>query len=398
MQGTTLKALVNTPHLPIYKTFLAPAWNRLTGGTLEVTAVDYSQLTDRIIQDVRSGDGKFDIFDFYYYGLGAIAEAGALVDLTGWIATNPDLRAYDFLPSLYDAYTLYRGRRYALPYDGDQHLIFYNRELLDAYGLEPPKTWNAYDAIARKVTKGGNGQHYGAVVQGQPEPMALGCAFINRLVGYGGDLVDDAGRPTLTSAAAIAATEHLIDIAPYALPIPIQTDLDAASVAYLSGQVALVETWTGIARRADDPTLSKITGKWGVTALPLGGPNKQRRTPLNGGYGLGVSTSSSNPEAAMHFIKWVTSGSEMLLETTQRNSAIDPNRSSVLTSDTYANTTPAAYPLIRSGLQGTPLIWPKGAFDPDNLGQLVQQIALAIEGKQSAVTALRKAQADWRYA
>jgi ABC-type glycerol-3-phosphate transport system substrate-binding protein len=394
-EGVTLKVLCNTPHKSMYSNFLAPAWQQLTGGTLQATAVDYTQLADTIIQDVQSGTGEFDCFDYYYYMLGSIADAGALVDLTRWIAAQRDLDTGDFLRSVYDPYTIYRNRRYGLPYDGDQHLIFYNRELLDTYGLKPPTTWDEYDAAAKTITEGGGGAYYGAVVTGQPDPMVLGPAFINRLVGYGGDLVDCSGRPTLTTDAALAAAQHLIDIAPYALPTPTETGLGTATDAFMAGQAALVETWTGVAQRAADPTLSKIVGKWGVTALPLGGGNTRRRTPLDGGYGLGVSAASKNRDAALEFIKWVTSADEMLLETTQKNSAIDPNRMSVLHSSAYAANTPVAVDLIRAGLDGTPMVWPHGPADPDNLQRLVDQLALAIEGKQSAATALQNAQAAW---
>ncbi|MFD5074391.1 ABC transporter substrate-binding protein [Streptomyces sp. NPDC058371] len=394
-EGVTLKVLCNTPHLSMYRNFLAPAWQQLTGGTLQATAVDYTQLADTIIQDVQSGTGEFDCFDYYYYLLGTIADAGALVDLTSWIAAQGDLNTSDFLPSVYDPYTVYRSRRYGLPYDGDQHLIFYNQELLDRYGLTPPKTWAAYDAAAKKITEGGAGAYYGAVVTGQPDPLVLGPAFINRLVGYGGDLVDGSGRPILTRPAALAAAQHLIDIAPYALPKPTETGLGAATDAFMAGQAALVETWTGVAQRAADPTLSKIVGKWGVTALPLGGGNTRRRTPLNGGYGVGVSAASKNRDAALEFLKWLTSTDEMLLETTRKNSAIDPNRMSVLHSTAYAANTPSAVDLIRAGLNGTPMVWPHGPADPDNLQRLVDQLALAIEGKQSATRALRNAQDAW---
>src|SRR5882757_7699586 len=394
-EGITLKVLCNTPHTSMYNNFLAPAWRQLTGGTLQATGVVYTQLADTIIQDVRSGTGQFDCFDYYYYMLGSIADAGALVDLTRWIATQKDLDTRDFLPSVYDPYTVYRNRRYGLPYDGDQHLIFYNTELFGTYGLKPPATWGEYDAAAKTITEGGGGAYYGAVVTGQPDPMVLGPAFINRLVGYGGDLVDRFGRPTLTTPAALAAAQHLIDIAPYALPTPTTTGLGTATDAFMSGQAALVETWTGVAQRAADPTLSKIVGKWGVTALPLGGGNTRRRTPLDGGYGLGVSAASKNRDAALEFIKWVTSADEMLLETTQKNSAIDPNRMSVLHSSAYAANTPIAVDLIRAGLDDTPLVWPHGPADPDNLQRLVDQLALAIEGKQSAATALQNAQAAW---
>jgi multiple sugar transport system substrate-binding protein len=394
-EGVALKVLCNVPHEPMFNDFLAPAWQQLTGGTLQATGVAYNALQDSIIQDVQSGTGAYDCFDYYYYMLGAIAHAGALVDLTTWIAAQRDLDTGDFVQSVYNPYTLYQNRRYGLPYDADQQLVFYNQELFDTYGLKPPTTWDAYNAAAKTITEGGNGEHYGVAVPGEPDPIVLGPAFINRLVGYGGDLVDGSGRPTLTTAAALAAAQHLTDIAPYALPTPTTTGLGTADAAFLSGQVALLETWVDMAQRAADPTLSQIVGTWGVTAFPLGGGNTRRRTPLDGGYGLGVSAASKNREAALAFLTWATSQDEVLLEATQKDSNISPSRKSVLYSSAYAANTPAAVELIRAGLDGTPLVWPHGPADPGNLQNLVDQLALAIEGRQSAATALRNAQAAW---
>ncbi|MDX6315021.1 MAG: multiple sugar transport system substrate-binding protein [Streptomyces sp.] len=396
LEGVTLKVLVNTPHLPVYTKVLAPAWQQKTGGTLEATAVAYDQLTSDQIQDAQSGTGEYDVFDYFYYGLGSLVEAGALVDMTDWIATQKDLDTRDFLPSIYDAYTLYQGRRYGLPYDGDQQLVYYNTELFEKSGLRPPTTWDEYDAAAKKITKAGSGEYYGAVVQGQPDPLVLGCAFINRLVGYGGSIVDAAGRPTLKSDAAIAAVKHLVDINPYALPTPLQMGFDAANAAFLGGQVALIETWTGMALRAADPALSKIVGKWGVVALPLGGGNRLRRTPLDSGYGLGVSTASKHRSQALAFAKWATSIDEMLVQVTAPVSAIDPNRKSVLHSSAYAAASPTAVDLVRAGLDGPHVLWPKDAYAPQNLQTLVDQIALVIEGEQDAATALGNAQASWQ--
>jgi ABC-type glycerol-3-phosphate transport system substrate-binding protein len=396
--GVTLKVLVNTPHLATYNNVLAPRWEQQTGGKLVATAVPYDQLIAAQIADAQSGTGEYDIFDYFYYGLGSLVEADALVDITGWIARHKELKTRDYLPSVYDPYTLFEGRRYGLPFDGCQHLVYYNSELLDRYDLQPPTTWDEYDAATKKITQAGGGEYYGAAVQGQPAALLLGCAFINRLVGYGGSLVSRSGRPTLTSDAALAAAEHLIDINQYALPTPLTTGFSTANNAYLNGQVAMIETWTGMAQRAADPALSKISDKWGAVAIPLGGNNTTHRTPLNNGYGLGVSTASKHQAEALAFAAWATSSEEVLVQATSPNSAIDPNRTSVLYSPAYKAATPTAFDLIRAGLDADPAVaWPKDAAGPQNLQQLCDQLALAISGEQTARTALRNAQAAWEW-
>lgn len=397
--GVTLKLLVNQPHVTSFRDVLAPAWKRETGGTLEVTAAPYDQLTSKQILDVQSGTGEFDVFDYFYFGLGDLVDAGALVDLTGWIQTNNSAIGVDgYLKSVYDPYTLLDGKRYGLPYDGDVHILFYNAELLDRYKLEPPKTWDDYDTIAAKITKDSRGAAYGAIVSGQQVPMILGCSYINRLTGYGGELVDGSGKPTLTSDASIAALKHLVDVAPVALPTPLQVGFDQANTAFLTGQGALLDTWTDMALRAEDPTASKITGRWGAVTLPVGGANTTPRTALDAGFGLGISTASKHQDAAAAFLTWATATPQNLKLSSTAGSGIDPVRGDVLNSDGYAKVVTKAIGPIRQGLDGDPLVWPKAKGAPKLLQDLVDQLALAIAGTQTVEQSLENAQKSWESA
>lgn len=394
--GVTLKLLVNQPHVTSFRDVLAPAWQRETGGALEVTAAPYDQLTSKQILDVQSGTGEFDVFDYFYFGLGDLVDAGALVDLTDWIDTNKAAIGVDgYLKSIYDPYTLLGGKRYGLPYDGDVHILFYNAELLERYKVEPPKTWDEYDTIAAKITRDSRGAAYGAIVSGQQVPMILGCSYINRLTGYGGELVDSAGKPALTSDASIAALRHLVDVAPVALPTPLQVGFDQANTAFLTGQGALLDTWTDMALRAEDPSASKIAGRWGAVSLPVGGTNTTPRTALDAGFGLGISTASKHQDAAAAFLNWATATPQNLKVSSTAGAGIDPVRGDVLNSDGYAKVVTKAIAPIREGLNGDPLVWPKEKGAPKLLQDLVDQLALAIAGTQTVEQSLENAQKSW---
>lgn len=170
--------------------------------------------------------------------------------------------------------------------------------------------------------------------------MILGCFYINRLTGYGGNLVDDNGKPALTSDASIAALEHLVTVAPAALPTPLQIGFDQANTAFLTGQGAMLDTWTDMALRAEDPTASKITGRWGAVSLPIGGGNTTPRTAQDVGFGLGISTASENTDAAAAFIAWATAAPQNLVVSSTAGAGIDPVRDEVLESDGYAKVAP----------------------------------------------------------
>lgn len=398
-EGTTLKVLVNQPHVTSFRDVLAPAWNAATGGTLEVTAAPYDQLTSKQILDVQSGTGEFDVFDYFYFGLGDLVDAGALVDLTEWIDTNSAGIGVDgYLPSIYDPYTLLDDKRYGLPYDGDVHILFYNAELLERFRVEPPTTWDEYDEVAAKITTDARGAAYGAIVSGQQVPMILGCSYINRLTGYGGELLDSSGKPALTSDASVAALQHLVDVAPVALPTPLQVGFDQANQSFLSGQGALLDTWTDMALRAEDPTASSIVGRWGAVSLPVGGANRTPRAALDAGFGLGISTASKNQDAAAAFLNWATASPQNLAVSSTAGAGIDPVRKDVLSSDGYAKVVTGAIEPIRDGLNGHPLVWPKQAGAPKLLQDLVDQLALAIAGTQTVDQSLENAQKSWESA
>jgi multiple sugar transport system substrate-binding protein len=392
----TLKLLVNQPHVTSFRDVLAPKWKQATGGTLDVTAAPYDQLTSKQILDVQSGTGEFDVFDYFYFGLGDLVDAGALTDLTGWINSNKDtIGTTGYLKSIYDPYTLLDGKRYGLPYDGDVHILFYNAELFDRYKVAPPKTWDDYDAAAAKITTDAKGAAYGAIVSGQQVPMILGCSYINRLTGYGGNLVGADGKPELTSDASVAALNHLVKVNPVALPTPLQIGFDQANTAFLTGQGAMLDTWTDMALRAEDPSASKIAGRWGALSLPVGGANTTPRTALDAGFGLGISTATKHQDAAAAFISWATAAPQNLVVSSTAGAGIDPVRGEVLGSDGYAKVVTKAIGPIREGLNGDPLVWPKKAGAPQLLQGLVDQLALAINGTQTVQQSLENAQNQW---
>ncbi|ABS04922.1 ABC transporter substrate-binding protein [Kineococcus radiotolerans] len=395
LQGATIKLMVNQPHVLAFTDLLGPRFEAEFGGKLEVTAIPYDQLTSKQILDVQGGDGEFDVFDYFYFGLGELVNADALIDLTDWIGANPDIATDDFLPSIYDPYTLLDGKRYGLPFDGDTHVLYYNAEVFDRYGVQPPTTWDEYDAAAAKITQDSGGSVYGAIVEGQQVPMILGCSFINRLAGYGGTLVDADGRPAFAGAEGLAALQHLVDVSPHALPTPLQTGFDQANSAFLSGQGAMLDTWTDLGLKAQDPSSSKIVDKWGVVTLPVGGSNTTPRSALDAGFGLGVSSASAQQDKAAAFVKWATDKDRNFLLASTAGSGIDPARTSVLASAEYAAAAGKATDVIREGLEGDPLAWPSQAGAPKALQDLVDQLALAIQGSEDPQAALDKAAESW---
>jgi ABC-type glycerol-3-phosphate transport system substrate-binding protein len=212
------------------------------------------------------------------------------------------------------------------------------------------------------------------------------------------ELLGPDGAPQLNSDEAKAALQHLVDVSPYALPTPLQIGFDQANSAFLSGQAAMLDTWTDLGLKAQDPKSSKIVDQWGVVPLPVGGRNTEHRTALNAGFGLGVSSAAKDPAKAAAFVAWATDATRNLLLASTAGSGIDPARRGTLDSPAYAKAAGPATEVIRGALGGHPLVWPKDAQAPKLLQDLVDQLALAIQGTQTVTQSLANAQSGWERA
>lgn len=110
-----------------------------------------------------------DIFLLFDENFNDLAEIGALKDLSGFIEKDNDFSEDLFYASALDC-GRYEERQYALPYECAPRLMFVNKTILDAEGIEVPGgdwTWDDFYEICRAVTRDldGNGtpDQYGAV-------------------------------------------------------------------------------------------------------------------------------------------------------------------------------------------------------------------------------------------
>jgi multiple sugar transport system substrate-binding protein len=392
--GSTVNVLFIEPHAGASEQ-LAAGFQELTGATVNVTLVPYDQVEQRALEDVRSGTGAFDVFDTWYVSVGALAAAGAIERLDG-LAVTPEVDSRDFIPSIYDPYSLFDRGRYALPFDGDAHVLFHNTEILERNGLQPPQTWDEYAEAVRQITEAEseNGV-YGAAVMAQSAPIIIVSTFANRLAGFGGGtFLDDAGRPTINTDSAVSAAQSLLDVAPFALPTPTEVAFDQALPAFLGGQVAFVEFWTDLGVLAEDPEQSRIQGKWGVTRLPIGGRATASRAALNAGFGMAVSTASPNKDLARRFVTYATSRETNLELITTTGSGIDPTRLSTVRDPSYVSFAPQVQEAATAALDGA-LAWPTSQQAPELLQTLADALSTMLLDERDPQQTMDEVQSQW---
>jgi len=395
-EGQSINVLTIQPHAVATRA-LARWFEEETGARVQVLVVPYANVTEKTILDVTSGAGEYDVVEIWYPMLGKLVESGALEDLTQWWEENKAaLQFDDFVPSIADPYTLIDGKRWALPYDGDTHLLFYNRELLDKYGVKPPTTWAEYREACKTITEQGKSEGiYGCAIMGAKVPIILLSTFINRLQGYGAGFFDQDGKPTINSPEAVAALQELVDQLPHALPDPKAVAFDEALGGFTTGKVGMVEFWTDLGQMSDNPEQSKIMGKWGAVPMPKGeGPNAASRPALNAGFALGISPLAQNKPLAYEFLKFV-GRPDINVRVNTIVGGLDPTRKSTFDAEAYRkHVTPELADAAKAALSGA-FAWPTNAKWPELQDVLTENVAEALAGTKTPQQALDDTQAKW---
>ncbi|GAA2554662.1 multiple sugar transport system substrate-binding protein [Neomicrococcus aestuarii] len=394
--GQELNVLLISSHEGAAK-WLSEEYEKRTGAKVNPTIVPYDEIGATLALDQQSGANKFDAAAPWYVSLGDLASDGSIKDLTDWIGTDI-ADADDFIPSINDPYTLVDGRRYGLAFDGDTHVLFYNKEILSRNGFStPPATWDEYIEQSKTITENeGRKGTYGAAVFGQKSPLILGASFANRLAGFGGAFLDESGKPALNTDAAIGAAENLIESAKYAFPTATETDFGVGNGAWFDGKVGFIENWTDLGVGSEVNEDSKVAGKWGVTTLPVGGDNKTPRASLVAGFTWVIAGNTEKEELARDFIKWATSSqvNEALL-TSEPPTGIDPNRKSSLESSSYEKAYPELQKVNRTTLQSS-LAWPTGSNASEAAQVMTDELSKLLSGQGgTAKETLDRIQSQW---
>lgn len=396
--GQTLNFLTIQPH-NVAAQNLATWFEEETGAKVNLIVVPYDNVIEKAVLDVTSGANEVDVVEYWYPGLGALVESNVLVNLDEWWkAKEVEYQFDDFFEDYRDLFSKIGDSRYGIPYDGDMHILYYNKDLFAKYNFTAPTTWDEYLNICKTITEteqAAGSDVYGCAIMGAKSPLILIGTFLNRF-GYGGSFFDEAGNPTINSPENVLALQALMDQAVYALPSPSAVAFDEALGGWFTGKAAMVEFWTDLGSMTDAPDTSVIAGKWGAVALPTGsGPKATVVAPVNAGFGIGISTGSQKPELAQAFLEFVARP-DIAKRYNTVVGGIDPVRKSTLNDpDFQAFYGPEIVSAIVAGHAGQLAPWPTSALWFKLQESLTDNLSLALTGEKTAQQALDDTQATW---
>jgi len=393
--GQTLNFLTIQPH-NVAAQNLATWFEEETGAKVELIVVPYDNVIEKAVLDVTSGANEIDVIEYWYPGLGTLVENNVLDNLDKWYIDNADwLKPDDFFPVYFDTFTKIGNSRYGIPYDGDMHLLWYYKPLLEKYKLQPPATWDDYLTVCKTITEGEKGEAYGCAIMGAKSPLILIGTYLNRLGSFGGSFFDASGKPAINSPEAVAALQALVDEAKYALPTPSAVAFDESLGAWFTAKAAMVEFWTDLGGMTDDPASSKIVGQWGVVPLPKG-PGAKGKTvaSVNAGFGVGVSAGSKNKDLAYAFLDFAADPKITARYNTVVG-GIDPVRKSTLDDPKFIEFVGPEVAEAITKAHANAVVWPTDAKWFKLQEPLTDNLSLALTGEKTPQKALDDTQKVW---
>lgn len=171
------------------------------GIKVEVETAAYADYFTELQTRIAGGDAP-DTFELNYENFVTYASKGTLLDLSSSIDADTAARYY---PNAFEAFQL-DGKQYGLPTSFSNVVLFYNKDLFDAAGVEYPTgdwTWADELDAAAKLTNADDD------TWGMFAPISF-HEFYKTAAQNGCQFFDDAGAVTINEPACVEALEFMV--------------------------------------------------------------------------------------------------------------------------------------------------------------------------------------------
>ncbi len=347
-------------------------WEKETGARLEIAEIPFAELHDKVFADLRAGTGQYDgiIGPAWFYGDYMLGNYILPIDdyiERGLKGEFPRWDPATVVPALRELHR-WDGRWYGVPNDGDAHILYYRRDVLEdpkwqqAYEeatgkpLKVPETWEELAEIAEffngKDWNGDGEPDYGITLhlavggQGFFHYMSLSAAY-TVLPGPEKDRYHnvywfdpETMEPLINTPGherALAMLRRLQKAGPRG-----QTDwqLKEAWDRFLNGKAVFCYSWGDVGSLAQDASQSRIKGKLGCAALPgtyevwdrqqerwvrLDRPNRVGNTVGASWHGV-ITRQTKHPELVYHLFAFHAQKEVNMFHCVTGWTGIDPGR------------------------------------------------------------------------
>jgi sn-glycerol 3-phosphate transport system substrate-binding protein len=318
-----------------------------------------------------------------------LINADYISSLDGYIAGMEDGQAYvdDFLPAFL-ANSYYDDQLWSIPFQRSAVVMYYNVDMFNEAGLEPPTSWQSWAETAQALTvQEGDATNWGLQYpSGWPywlfQPLAIGS---------GQNILNDDCTVVFDDPTVIEAVQFYIDLsAEYgAMPTGVQAVWSTATTDFASGTTAMITHTSG----SLSSLLEQVDFELGVMAFPGKEEGTYASVPGGGNFYIMKGAPQAQQDAAWKFVEFL-SRPEYVADYSI-NTGYVANRASAYDTpvmQTYVAGVPQALD-TRDALQ-----YAGAELATQNLGQVRNifhdYLQRAINGEMSAADAMAAAQVE----
>ncbi|MFY1594484.1 ABC transporter substrate-binding protein [Micromonospora sp. WMMD737] len=303
-QGASLEADKQTLQPELDK------FEQQTGIKVNVEVVPWSDLLNRLLTAATSGQGP-DVVNIGNTWSASLQATGALVEFDD--ATLAKVGGKDrFVPAALAAAGAPGKPPAAVPLYSLAYALYYNKQAFaDAGVTSPPTTWEQVAEVGRKLT---GGDRWGLAVEGANPSENAHHAFTFSQQ-YGGEWFDSAGKPTFDTPQNVTAVKRYVDLMAVdriVNPSNAEYAQNQSVSDFANGKAAML-LWQAAGSNLKSQNMAPDA--YGIAPVPFPAAPPAGGKKVNSmvaGINIAVFKHTRNREAALEFVKFMTSDAEQV--------------------------------------------------------------------------------------
>lgn len=260
---------------------------------VNVQALPWDTAHDKLLTAIASKKGP-DVVQMGTTWIPEFASANALMDLSSYVDTYPELKQDNFYPGSVETGT-YEDAYVGVPWYIDTRVLYYRSDLLAEVGYkEAPKTWEELSDAAQKLAARGKGK-YGISLD--PKEQSLGFMLARQ---NGSELFDENNKPLFNQPEFVETVDYMASFFKNGSNAT-DVGLDAVQGFKGDGMVPMFISGPWMVKLINEQA-PELEGKWATAVLPT----KDNNVSFLGGSNLSVFQYTKNPDAAMKFVAYMS--------------------------------------------------------------------------------------------
>ncbi|MEX0627827.1 MAG: extracellular solute-binding protein [Cucumibacter sp.] len=257
----------------------AVEFTAMTGAEIRVNEVPFAELFQKLLTDWATGTNSIDVGVFASGWAIEMVDGGLLEPLDSYIANDSKIDIADIAPYFREFNQKIGGQTYLITIDGDFQMLYYRRDILEQMGLQPPRNWDEYMAVAAATNgmdlNGDGTGDYGSCMfklrnaQSYFAIMSIASAYVQTQgTGEGIFFDPETMLPKVNNEAWAEAFRIYKATGEFGPPDEINHDIGDTRALVQAGRCAMVIDWGDIGPLSIDPAGAAIRDKMGAVIMP----------------------------------------------------------------------------------------------------------------------------------